>query len=108
MRGHLSRTSNANRKSQIGFPRQRSIASPHSTFISNMSMRPLRRSVWSDVVGRATKIQAFAFAGLICVLCQCTRHYDQKEAERYIVESERQWAKSVARTLANRCRRGSD
>jgi hypothetical protein len=61
-----------------------------------MSMRPLRRSVWSDVVGRATKIQAFAFAGLICVLCQCTRHYNQKEAERYIVESKRQWAESVA------------
>jgi hypothetical protein len=35
-------------------------------------------------------------AGLLCcVLCQCARN-DQKEAERYIVESERQWAESVA------------
>jgi len=31
-----------------------------------------------------------------CALCQCTQHYDQKEAERYIIESERQWAESVA------------
>jgi ketosteroid isomerase-like protein len=30
------------------------------------------------------------------LLCQCARHYDHKEAERYIVESERQWAESVA------------
>jgi ketosteroid isomerase-like protein len=33
---------------------------------------------------------------LCCVLCQCTQHYDQKEAERYIIDSERQWAASVA------------
>ena len=33
---------------------------------------------------------------LCCILCQCTKHYDQKEAERYIIESERQWAESVA------------
>jgi ketosteroid isomerase-like protein len=33
---------------------------------------------------------------LCCALCQCTHHCDQKEAERYIIESERQWAESVA------------
>ena len=42
------------------------------------------------------KIGAFVCAGSICcLLCQCARN-DQKEAERYIVESERQWAASVA------------
>ncbi len=30
------------------------------------------------------------------MLCQCTQHYDQKDVERYIIESERQWAESVA------------
>jgi len=30
------------------------------------------------------------------MLCQCTQHDDQKKAERYISESERQWAESVA------------
>jgi hypothetical protein len=33
---------------------------------------------------------------LCCVLCQWTHQYDQRVAERYIVESERQWAESVA------------
>ncbi len=43
------------------------------------------------------KTGIFVIAGsLCCLLCQCARHYDQKEAERYIVESERQWAESVA------------
>jgi hypothetical protein len=42
------------------------------------------------------KIGTFVFAGSICcLLCQCARN-DQKEAEYYIVESERQWAASVA------------
>ena len=42
------------------------------------------------------KIDTFVIAGsLCCLLCQCTRN-DQKEAESYIVESERQWAESVA------------
>jgi ketosteroid isomerase-like protein len=42
------------------------------------------------------KIDTFVIAGsLCCLLCQCARN-DQKEAERYIVESERQWAESVA------------
>jgi hypothetical protein len=38
----------------------------------------------------------FVIAGsLCCLLCQCARN-DQKGAERYIVQSERQWAESVA------------
>jgi ketosteroid isomerase-like protein len=48
------------------------------------------------MVMRVMKIEAFVFAGLICALCQCTQHYDHKEAENYIIESERQWAESVA------------
>jgi catechol 2,3-dioxygenase-like lactoylglutathione lyase family enzyme/ketosteroid isomerase-like protein len=31
-----------------------------------------------------------------CVFCHCSRHYDEKAAERYIRESEAQWAESVA------------
>jgi ketosteroid isomerase-like protein len=42
------------------------------------------------------KIDTFVIAGsLCCLLCQCARN-DQKETERFIVESERQWAESVA------------
>jgi hypothetical protein len=42
------------------------------------------------------KIDIFVIAGsLCCLLCQCARN-DQKETECYIVESERQWAESVA------------
>jgi ketosteroid isomerase-like protein len=42
------------------------------------------------------KVDAFVIAGsLCCLLCQCARN-DEKETERYIVESERQWAESVA------------
>ena len=33
---------------------------------------------------------------LCCALCQCTQQDDQKKTERYIIESERQWAESVA------------
>ena len=44
----------------------------------------------------ATKIELFVIATVMCALCQSTRHYDQQEAERYIIESERQWAESVA------------
>src|ERR1051325_2788269 len=29
-------------------------------------------------------------------LCECSKQKDQKETERYILESERQWAESVA------------
>jgi ketosteroid isomerase-like protein len=42
------------------------------------------------------KINSCVIAGLVCcLLCQCARN-DQKEIETYIVESERQWAESVA------------
>jgi hypothetical protein len=59
-------------------------------------MRPSRRLAWSEQVVRKVKIDTFVIAGsLCCLLCQCTRH-DEKEAERYIIESERQWAESVA------------
>ena len=34
---------------------------------------------------------------ILCVVaCACVRQRDQNEAERYIIESERQWAESVA------------
>jgi ketosteroid isomerase-like protein len=53
-----------------------------------------KRSVWNNVASR-TLVHCLVVA-LWCALCQCTHHYDQKEAERYIIESERQWAESVA------------
>jgi hypothetical protein len=43
------------------------------------------------------KIGTFVIAGSVCcLLCQCGARNEQTEAERYIVESERQWAESVA------------
>ena len=37
------------------------------------------------------------FASLSCfLLCGCGHKYDEKEIQRYIVESERQWAESAA------------
>jgi ketosteroid isomerase-like protein len=36
-----------------------------------------------------------AILGMLC-LCHCSVQKDQKETERYILESERQWAESVA------------
>ena len=36
-----------------------------------------------------------AALGILC-LCNCSQHEDQRDTERYIVESERQWAESVA------------
>jgi ketosteroid isomerase-like protein len=42
------------------------------------------------------RIDVFVIAGSLCwLLCQCARN-DQKEVERSIIESERQWAESVA------------
>ena len=38
---------------------------------------------------------ALAILGVLC-LCNCTLQKDQKESERYILQSERQWAESVA------------
>ena len=39
--------------------------------------------------------RALPIVGVLC-LCHCSAQQDQKEVERYIVESERQWAESVA------------
>lgn len=39
--------------------------------------------------------RAFAMLGTLC-LCNCSIQKDQKETEHYILESERQWAESVA------------
>lgn len=39
--------------------------------------------------------RALAILGLLC-LCHCSAQKDQKETERYILDSERQWAESVA------------
>src|ERR1044072_9106793 len=87
---------NANRKSQRSFQGRKSIVFARSTLISNMSMQPSRSSAWSDREVRKVKISIFVFAGSVCcLLCQCAGH-DQKVAKRYIVESERQWAASVA------------
>src|SRR4029450_3012145 len=50
----------------------------------------------SDHWPRKVKNNPFVIAcSLCCLLCQCARN-DQKQAERYIIESERQWAESVA------------
>src|SRR5262245_7716692 len=38
---------------------------------------------------------ALAMLGMLC-LCHCSAQKDQKETERYILDSERQWAESVA------------
>jgi ketosteroid isomerase-like protein len=38
---------------------------------------------------------ALAILGVFC-LCDCSAQKDQKETERHILESERQWAESVA------------
>jgi ketosteroid isomerase-like protein len=40
-------------------------------------------------------LRAFGMLGMLC-LCNCSMQKDQKETERYILESERQWAESVA------------
>ena len=39
--------------------------------------------------------RALPIVGVLC-LCHCSAQQDQKEVERYIVSSERQWAESVA------------
>ena len=39
--------------------------------------------------------RALGMLAVLC-LCHCSAHQDHKEVERYIVESERQWAESVA------------
>jgi ketosteroid isomerase-like protein len=39
---------------------------------------------------------AFLTSVAVVVLCSCAGKYNQRDAERYIAESERQWAESVA------------
>src|ERR1044071_4675356 len=39
--------------------------------------------------------RTLAILAILC-LCDCSLQKDQKETERYILESERQWAESVA------------
>jgi len=39
--------------------------------------------------------RALPILAALC-LCHCSAHKEQKEVERYILESERQWAESVA------------
>jgi ketosteroid isomerase-like protein len=59
-------------------------------FISSMSMKHLKRSGWINS-------HHIVLATLVCCgFCSCRPSYDQKEAERYITESEKQWAESVA------------
>jgi len=59
-----------------------------------MSMRHSKRLVLTNSESMVWPFRLVAVLG--CMLCQCTQHDDQKEAERYISESERQWAESVA------------
>jgi len=61
-------------------------------------MQHSKRSAWIKwAKAVATKIDMFFFASMLCcALCQCTQQDDQKKTERYIIESERQWAESVA------------
>jgi len=56
-----------------------------------MSTRPSKRSAWT----KSHKIH-IVLAVLLCGgFCGCGEGYDQKEAERHITESEKQWAESV-------------
>jgi ketosteroid isomerase-like protein len=61
-------------------------------------MQHSKRSAWTKwAKAVATKIDIFFFASVLCfALCHCTQQDDQKKTERYIIESERQWAESVA------------
>ena len=38
----------------------------------------------------------FLILGVLCCLCDCSDQKTNKETERYILDSERQWAESVA------------
>ena len=53
-------------------------------------MKPLKRSGW-------IKSHNIVLATFVCCgFCSCRQSCNQKEAERYITESEKQWAESVA------------
>jgi ketosteroid isomerase-like protein len=51
----------------------------------------MKIDLWPDRI----LIRALGIIGVLC-LCHCSAQKDQKEIERYILESERQWAESVA------------
>jgi ketosteroid isomerase-like protein len=58
-------------------------------------MKHSKHSAW--IRSTIAKIDIFILVGLLCgALSNCRQSYDQKEAEHYIKESERQWAESVA------------
>jgi hypothetical protein len=61
-------------------------------------MKHSKRSAWSKRIRSfAAKIDILVITAFFCfVCCQCAKHSDQKEAELYIKDSERQWAESVA------------
>jgi len=60
-----------------------------------MSKKRSRCSAWNEFT--SLKIEVVALVVFIsCGLSGCKQGYDQKEAERYIRESESQWAESVA------------
>ena len=56
-------------------------------------MKRSKRSGWIKL-GKIDVVLAVAF--LCCGFCSCRQSYDQREAEIYITDSERQWAESVA------------
>lgn len=60
-----------------------------------MSMKHSKRSIWiKSIVAKLNTLVAVGF--LCCAFGACSQSYDQKEAERYIRESESAWAESVA------------
>lgn len=60
-----------------------------------MSTKHSERLAWARSTTAKTDIVVAAMF-LCSGLCGCRQSYDQKEAEVYIAESERQWAESVA------------
>lgn len=58
-------------------------------------MKHSKRSAWiKSIVAKLNTLVAVSF--LCCAIGGCSHGYDQKEAERYIRESESAWAESVA------------
>src|SRR5215469_11295490 len=58
-------------------------------------MKRSKRSAWiKSIVAKVNTLVTLSF--LSCALGACSHGYDQKEADRYIRESESAWAESVA------------
>ena len=58
-------------------------------------MKRSKRSAWiKSIVAKLNTLVTVSF--LCCALGACSHGYDQKEADRYIRESESEWAESVA------------